>query len=534
MVEMLITVAILGLLIAVFLLWLRPDDDRRCRLEAQRLAAYLIEAEANALMRDGPVRVAFAFAENTGKREFRRSSASLAEQGWELDPKADVHRVGSPVQLESIETPLAGAVKGGNAWLNFNGARTPGGVAILVLNEAAYSVLVPPQGQGQIKVEKGRASLKDPKTFQWAQPGSIPELAFDPGGDLPTALPPSLAGGPAPPNPAPPVSDAPQPTNEPEPVADSPQPTNEPPPPSEPPVNPPQEEPEAQPEEEPEEEPEAECRAHSDCIATMGDRGVCVGGPTGQPNQEDPTQNRCRANLEGLGYRVRRAQVTKPDGFGGLLEPVLNSYIVNGNLNLVVYLQNVISWEQSNDGYRARYLSWSFNANSNTSTVVQPNPNFPTSRADSRAVPACGQPYTSCHDIISQEQTDEGTSQKLELWLPRVGSNDPDVCPHQLLEVVGTLNISVDTTGASGSAYVRLSGIITRAAARRLDIKLPGQPLQTLKALFENNGINPTYDWNGDTFPDSWEIAFEGPAVPVGVTGNLEGARSNNPCQGYE
>lgn len=534
MVEILVTVAILGLLIVVFLLWLRPDDDRRCRLEAQRLAAYLISAEANAIMRDGPVRVAFSFADNTGKREVRRVGASIDEQGWSPDKKADIHRIGSPVKLDTVETPLAGVVKGGSAWLNFNGARTPGGVAVLVLNEAIYSVLVPPQGQGEVKVAKGRVSMKDPKAFNFASPGSLPELALDPvGGGAGLGALPNLPIDTPPPNA--PNTGAPTDDVEDPPVQDDIDDPPNPNPTQEPSNQPPFEEPEAQPEEEPEEDPDAECNAHADCVATMGERGVCVGGPNGQPNAQEPSENRCRANLEGLGYRVRRAQVTKPDNFAALLNPILNSYIANGHLNLVVFLQSNIGWEPSNDGYRARYLSWSFNANSGTSTVVGPHPEFPTARADSVAVASCGQPYTSCHDIISQEQTAEGDAQKLELWLPRVGGSQNE-CDFQLLEVVGTLNVSVNTVaGNSGSpAYVRLSGIITGSAARKLDIQIPGQDLQSLKRLFENNNIPPTYDNNNDGVADSWEIAFEGPAVPVGVTGNLEGARSNNPCENFD
>lgn len=538
MVEILVTVAILGLLVAVFLLWLRPDDDRRCRLEAQRLAAYLIETEASAIMRDGPVRAAFSFADNHAKREFRRSGAALTDMAWELDKKATTHSINQPVKLDTVETPLAGAVKAGRAWINFNGARTPGAVAVLSLNEAVYSVLVPPRGQGEIKVHKGRASLKDPKTFKWAAPGSFPDLALSPeggGGENP----PLLAGGAPPSRSIPPPNPGPEGAQpEPEPLPDVEPATNEPPP--TPPDNAPplQPEDEPQPEEEPEEDPDAECNTHADCMQTMGERGRCVGGPNGEPNQQDPSQNRCRADLSGLGFRVRSAQVTQPDGFAGLMNPVINSYINNGHLNLVVYLQQRISWEPSNDGYNARYLSWSFNANSNTSSVVAPHPEFPTSRADSTYDQSCAPPYTSCHNIISQEQTEAGDAQQLQLWLPRVGSVAQNECAFQLLEVVGTLSVSVNTVdnNSTSPAYVRLLGNITEDSARRLKIKLPGMAAQTMKNLFLDNNIpmgGP--DRNGDGLVnDGWQIAFEGPAMPVGVVGNLEGARSNNPCLGYD
>ena len=540
LVEMMITVAILGLLIAVLLIWIRPSDDRRCRLEAQRLAAFLIEGEANAIMRDGPVRVEFTFADNKGIRQFRKSSASLTDQSWELDEKAKVHHVNSPVKIDSIETPLGGALKSGKAWLNFNGHRTPGGVAVLVLNDAIYSVVVPPQSQGEVKVIKGRTNLKDPKTFNRVKLSQLPELALnDPGGNgNSSGLPPSnfggtdnLAGG----NPPPP-----QTNEDPPPEIDDEPETQQPPEPSQPPAEPSAQQPEEEPEEEPEpdDEPDPECESHADCVATMGERGVCVGtggvpapdGPGGQPNTEDPSQNRCRVNLTGRGFRVRSAQVTKPDGFAAFLNGEVNKYIRQGDLNLTVYMQTLIEWAPDQaGGFSARYQAWSFNAASNSGTVSVPHPRFPTSLSESRPAP-CGDGFTSCHDVISQEQTEEGVASKLAIWLPRPGATSTE-CSYQELQIVGTLNVNMLS---NGTAQVRLKGEIRERAARRMNIKLPGRSLQPLKALFEEAGIPPTVDTNGDCLNDAWELEFEGPANPVAVQGNLHGSRENNPCEEFE
>lgn len=529
LVEMLITIAILGLLIAVLLTWLRPNDDRRCRLEAQRLAAYLIEAEADAIMRDGPVRVTFAFAENTGIREFRKASAALSDQSWQPDDKAATHLIGLPVKLDTVETPLGGVTKSVQAWLNFNGNRTPGGVAVLVLKEAVYSVVVPPQSQGEVKVIKGRTNLKDPRTFNRAKLGELPELALNDLTDSPSGLPGNL-GSPPRQGATPPPAQNPEPPQNPDPTEDPEPPQN--PEPNQQNPEPSGQQPEGEPEEEPEpeEDPDAECQAHADCVATMGDRALCVGNSNGQPNAEDPSQNRCRVNLEGLGFRVRSAQVTKPDGFATFLNTAVNKYIRQGDLNLTVYMQSLIEWAPDQQGgYAARYQAWSFNAASNSGTISVPHPRFPTSLSESRST-GCSEGYTSCHDVISKEQTEEGVASKLALWLPRPSAASTE-CGYQLLEIVGTLNINMLS---DGTAQVRLSGLITRPAARRMNILLPGRDLQPLKSLFEEFNINPTQDSNNDGEADSWEIAFEGPANPVSVQGNLHSARNNNPCEEFD
>jgi hypothetical protein len=194
-------------------------------------------------------------------------------------------------------------------------------------------------------------------------------------------------------------------------------------------------------------------------------------------------------------------------------------------------MEQLMQWTPDNQGgFEAQYRAWSFNAFSNTGVVAQPHPDFPTTRSTSR-VSSCNEGYVSCHDIISEEQTSEGLSSQLAIWLPRVGLVSENQCPYQLLEIAGTLNVNMT---AQGEAYVRLTGIITPLAARRMLVSLPGLPTQRLSKLLEDAGAIPDQDPNNDGINEAWTLSFEGPASPVSVSGNLYGAAGNNPCADYE
>ncbi|MCA9527613.1 MAG: prepilin-type N-terminal cleavage/methylation domain-containing protein, partial [Myxococcales bacterium] len=205
LIEILMTVAILGLLIAVLILLLDPGDDRRCRLEAERFAAWLIGAESEAVMRDGPVRAAVEFSEQSAVRELAQVGADITAQAWQADDKADKFKVKKPVRLTTVDTPLAGELTDGQAWILFNGPRTAGAVTVFQLGEAVYSVVVPPRGAGEIEVKKGRAGLPAPPEFQRA-PGTLPSLltGLGFGGD-------GLGAMPVPPRPTDPADPRPPP-----------------------------------------------------------------------------------------------------------------------------------------------------------------------------------------------------------------------------------------------------------------------------------------------------------------------------------
>ena len=91
-VDPLVLTAILGLLAAVFLFFMFPSDDRTCRLEAERLAAYLTAASAEAVMRDAATRVTVDFTAQSANRESARVGASVTDRMWEDDAFAPDRR----------------------------------------------------------------------------------------------------------------------------------------------------------------------------------------------------------------------------------------------------------------------------------------------------------------------------------------------------------------------------------------------------------------------------------------------------------
>ena len=162
LVELLITVAIIVLLIAVMITFIFPSDARRCKLEAERFAAYLSEVSAESLTNGAPARANIDITTSTALREVTRETASLTEQLWDTGAKKKEHKVREPVQIDEVDTPQVSRQQSGRAFLIFAGSRTEGGVVILRLNEAIYSVVVPP-GQGIIR--GGRSSL----SYRWHQ-----------------------------------------------------------------------------------------------------------------------------------------------------------------------------------------------------------------------------------------------------------------------------------------------------------------------------------------------------------------------------
>ena len=80
-VEMMVVISIIGLLSAALVVFLLGSEDRRCRLEAERLAAYLQTASAEAVMRDGPLRVVVDLDEQKCTREISEVGADIRGLG---------------------------------------------------------------------------------------------------------------------------------------------------------------------------------------------------------------------------------------------------------------------------------------------------------------------------------------------------------------------------------------------------------------------------------------------------------------------
>ncbi|MBU0554106.1 type II secretion system GspH family protein, partial [Myxococcota bacterium] len=185
LIEVLVMVAIIGLLMAVLVFYLLGDDDRRCRLEAERLAVFLTAASAESVMGDGPTRVAFNFEPQTCAREVARLKAGVSGGSWEPDATADPFTVRKPVRMTEVAN-AHGLLTAGTGWMIFNGQRVQGGVVVLTLNEAIWSVVVP-NGPGDIEVKQGRVALPPPASLR-AGPIKAPLPPFPelPPGGLPS------------------------------------------------------------------------------------------------------------------------------------------------------------------------------------------------------------------------------------------------------------------------------------------------------------------------------------------------------------
>ena len=97
LVELLIVAAILLVLLIVIATYVFPSDDRRCRLEAERLAAFLTEVSAEALVSGSPARANVDIGRNSVLRELTRETASLTEKLWDTGKVKKVHEVRAPV-----------------------------------------------------------------------------------------------------------------------------------------------------------------------------------------------------------------------------------------------------------------------------------------------------------------------------------------------------------------------------------------------------------------------------------------------------
>ena len=143
LIEMLVVVAIVALLVVMIVVILLPDDDRKCRLEAERLAAYMTSASAEADVRNASTRVGCTFDKQSCDREAARIGAALTERVYEDDPRADPFDVRRPVKLTTVITPTTGEVQNGTAWIVFDRTRSVGGVAVRELGEDVEIVVYP-------------------------------------------------------------------------------------------------------------------------------------------------------------------------------------------------------------------------------------------------------------------------------------------------------------------------------------------------------------------------------------------------------
>ena len=160
LVEVLITIALLAVIAVLLITALRPGDDRRCRLEAERLAAYLLSASLESKMRGAPVRARFIFTKRgSARRQLSEMSVESSATRWVDDEHATLFKVRSPISLSEVETRADGLMKSGETSIMFRGLFSPGGVAVLSVDTSVYSVIVPSNGDAPF-VQRGRASFK--------------------------------------------------------------------------------------------------------------------------------------------------------------------------------------------------------------------------------------------------------------------------------------------------------------------------------------------------------------------------------------
>ena len=519
-----VVVVIAALLFTVLLLFVFPSDDRRCRLEAERLAAYMTSASAEAVMREGGSRVVFTLADGTAEREVSRDSADLSAAQWASDPRASKYKVRQPVKVDSINTPAVPELTMGVGYVVFEGRNTEGAVVVLVLEDAIYSVVVPPSS-GDIKVQKGRSPI--PGAMQYETP-KIPDLTGYVKNSKGLAS--NLAGAGVPPPMA--INRRPPPkrsrvnrkknanrrsTAKPRrrakaPAADSPGPparsrsrssrrnskkskTRRSPsrkrksksvsrtsktstrtsPVNQQPLDP------------------LSCRNLTDCVG-RGAWLVCLGG-------------RCVPEWRRRSVILVDAQVTQPEVLAPVLDTMLHDLITSGELNVIMNLNQPQSFLiqgsrlGSADGF-ARYAQH------------EEMPAYPT------AGPSTDNPFNGlfqCVGISCQGTfTPEGDEAEMTLFI-RDDSASANACQYQTLTLINvTVDLEADLSQLIAETSMTLRGTLRRSSARRFIINDD----LSLADFMADSDVAPNADSIGDGVPDSWEFEFSGPGSEILFSGN--------------
>lgn len=485
LVELLITVAIIVLLITVMITFVFPSDDRKCRLEAERLSAFLTEVSSESLISGSPSRASLNIAKGTALGEITRETASLTEQLWETGQIKKEHTVREPVAIDEVDTPQVPKQQSGRAFLIFAGTRTEGGVVILKLNQAIYSVVVPP-GQAVIRVEEGRSSLN--KGLKGDRP-SLPSMTGYDGktdnAQFPTVgMPASVPMTPRPPPPVgkPKVSKNSKKNR----TGSSPR------------------EIDTTPRDFDDNNGASKGTSGGSTMgsgSSFGDSFSSSSSNTPSANTSTPNTNptgcpngNCMQPPDGKTFRLDNATVTEPNALQSLLEPILNDLIATGKLLLLVRLNRPSSWLIQGVRKGAGY------GNSD---------NFPTYRGESAPI------YCSQANCTTALVPDTGEDHEITLFI-RDQSIDEDsgLCLYQSLSLVD-VRINVEVT-MSNSAIIEIKGTIREPTARAFN----AQDGQTLKDILENNGVDKNADSVGDGLPDSWEFSFFGYGNQVLFTDN--------------
>ncbi len=532
LIEILITLAILGLLAGALLLFMRPDDDRKCRNEAERLASWMQSTVAEAGMRDQPVRAAVDLDLQKVTRELASFDSMKNTKGssfsWKEAEKTEVFTPRNKVQMTLVATVAIPETKSGTVWLVFEGNRSRGGVIVMELNKAVYSVVIWPSGE--VKVEPGRAKPKDGaqqnKKLLWdiesmglSGDGTLDLSNIPIGqGETPSEKPSTPATPKSKANPKKPQEETPPsdpPHEEPQPPEMPPQET---PPPEEPPEDP--EDPEDP--EEPDAGEEHECERNEDCEGLWR---VC--------RQSDHT---CVIDPSNHAFRLYSVQITQPPAMQQFLSERFNREISDERYNLVLKLGEPHAGEVGED---QPYWGWTVQAqragNFGGMSAYVPHGEMPAFRDAANPMNnSCPQGFDVCYQFISMDQDDGQPKLDLYLPYPRSSRIPENQCQYQKLTVVATLQayIKIGNIPGGATAQFELTGVIREKDARKLEVQwasLGG--LVSLYTVMTELGIKMNADSMGDGQPDAWRFSFTGPAYEVSLLGepyNQLGAKPPN------
>jgi len=496
LIEILVVVAIAALIIGVLLYYMFPSDDRRCRIEAERLSAYVTAAWAEAVMRDGAARVVLDFNDHTGKREVTRQGADITRDLWEDDKKGGVHQVQKPVVIDTVATESVPTLQAGTGYLMFNGRRSEGGVVVLRLDEALYSVLIPQTGE--VKIQRGRATMPGSNQFQrpklpdlmgYKSKGGKSSTSGFPSGGLPPSQP--ITRRPATRRPrsrsraksAKNVKKATPRSDDFSPTPDDYRPGS-PDYPLPPKINP-----GFQPTPSP---TPATPKPQVPNVPTTP--GTGTGGGGGGPA------------VVGRSYLLQSVEIDEPVQLKGVLESLLGDLIANGQMNLLL---NVAAQTAERHYLVQAVRSGTRAAQGDQGESVElanyrQSDNFPTYRGESRPVA-----YGGGASIVTFRPEAEDNALILYIRDKRI-DEESQACKYQPLKLID-VTVSLTATLLDDTKTITVQGSLRPSAARNFEVKTN----EVLEETLESYGVGFNTDTVNDGVDDSWQFIFSGNATRV-------------------
>lgn len=538
LVETLVVLAVAGLLMAILIAILLPSADRKVRLEAERLAAFLTAASAESVMRDAPVRVVFDIDQGKAVRQVAKLGADITSALWQEDEKAEAFEVDSPVAFDTVDSAESPQQTSGDGYLIFRGERTEGAAVVLghKEEEVFYTVLVPPNG-AEIKVERGRQGRpsgggtplnRDLQPFADAMDtggklanmptgglGGVNPNNLNLGGNNPTRTAKRKSKGldsrpnTNPPAQADPVTPSTNTGNDgvtpsaPKPALNSAK--NEPPPVEPDPVPPPDPTPDAPP-----------GGLGTTCLNDL----QC--GPADGWAKCNTAFGVCEIDPVGRALRMTDISVTQPADpqIRNIVESVLETQIALGRLHLLTYFDSGKVWLVQ--GERAGEQTTQNDALIKRFRQVNSFPSYPGADLPSEG-------YT-CDENRRCEVAFELADEEIQIYIQKFDNPPVNTCNYSVLtlqvsvEVRVTIADDLSTTVTGGAednqpnSYIRLTALLGTGAARNVPVQ--GQTLYDLlqeEIPLESAAPDDVGDINGDGQPDSWRFVFEGSAEAVSL-----------------